>query len=193
MDAWMDGWWMDDYPYYATGWILNHHFGISGCSGEHLQSGPHFVIRVMAPWASMGERMKITLKVLQWKPWRWQIHMATLCQGLLAMAMVSICKMKIISWEESQISGLRGAIIKSPRRRRIGQSLPVQTPTLQRLNIEGLEKTSSIITCQSSLVRDYPKWECAHPVPTWGDWYVDLAHWGYGEMWAHYGQILRFF
>lgn len=35
------------------------------CSAEHLHSGPHCVIGVMALWGSLGERMKITLKTLQ--------------------------------------------------------------------------------------------------------------------------------
>lgn len=49
----MDGWMDDGCPYYAPGWTLMHHFGISGCSAEQLQSGPHFIIGVTAPWASL--------------------------------------------------------------------------------------------------------------------------------------------
>lgn len=49
---WMDGW-MDDCPYHAPGRTLMHHFGISGCSTEQLQSGPHFIIGVTAPSASL--------------------------------------------------------------------------------------------------------------------------------------------
>lgn len=75
-----------------------------------------------------------------------------------------------------KISGLRGAVIKSSRKRKISLFLALQILTLQRLNIDSLEKISIIIPCQSSLIRCYEKWDPAHPVPIWGDWCSDLAY-----------------
>lgn len=185
MDAWMDGWWMDDCPYYAPGWILIRYFWDFRVLSRTSSIRPSFRHRGDGPLGVLERENEDYPESIAMK----SMGMANPYGDSVPGAPGNGYGKHLLRWrsypgKKVKSVDLGEQLFNSSRKRRIGLSLPLQTPTLQRLNIEGLEKTSSIITCQSSLLRDYEKWECAHPVP---------AHWGYGEMWAQYDQILRFF